>query len=145
MNSNRFDYGRNINPTSVEILKVRRKASAFPGFFCITSSAVGLVIIYTFRCPGCSSVTSSSVVYTYWVATIVLFLLGVMLLALAVYYKRRQQSTTSRVAISSIPAEDLEKKPAQTLCLSAPATCPGLINASNIAGFARLIFCCSKY
>ena len=115
MNSNRFDYGRNINPTSVEILKVRRKASAFPGFFCITSSAVGLVIIYTFRCPGCSSVTSSSVVYTYWVATVVLFLLGVMLLALAVYYKRRQHSTTSRVVISSIPAEDLEKTPAPTL------------------------------
>ena len=59
--------------------------------------------------------TSSPVVYTYWVTTVVLFLLGVMLLALSVYYKRRQQSTTSRVAISSIPAEDLEKTPATTL------------------------------
>ena len=83
INSNRFDYGRNIKPTSFEILKVRRKAFA-----------------YIFRSPCCSSVTTSYIVFTYWVATVVLFLLGVMLLALAVYYKRRQQSTTSRVAIS---------------------------------------------
>ena len=95
--------------------KCAEKPLLFLVFFCIASSVVGLVIIYTFRCPGCSSVTSSSVVYTYWVATVVLFLLGVMLLALAVYYKRRQHSTTSRVAISSIPAEDLEKTPAPTL------------------------------
>ena len=95
--------------------KCAEKPLLFLVFFCIASSVVGLVIIYTFRCPGCSSVTSSSVVYTYWVATVVLFLLGVMLLALAVYYKRRQQSTTSRVAISSIPAEDLEKTPAPRL------------------------------
>ena len=84
-------------------------------FFCIASSVVGLVIIYTFRCPGCGPVTSSSVVYTYWGATVVLFLLGVMLLTLAVYYKRRQHSTASRVVISSIPAEDLETTPAPTL------------------------------
>ena len=70
---------------------------------------------YIFRSPCCSSVATSYIVFTYWVATVVLFLLGVMLLALAVYYKRRQQSTTSRVAISSIPAEDLKKKSAQTL------------------------------
>ena len=85
-------------------------------FFCIAVSTVGLVIILTFRgCPGCSSVTSSSVVYTYWVATVSLFFSGVMTLALLVYYKRRQHSTTSRVAISSIPAEDLEVTPAPTL------------------------------
>ena len=95
--------------------KCAEKPLLFLVFFCIASSVVGLVIIYTIRCPGCSSVTSSPVVYTYWVTTVVLFLLGVMLLALSVYYKRRQQSTTSRVAISSIPAEDLEKTPAPTL------------------------------
>ena len=81
--------------------KCAEKPLLFLVFFCIASSVVGLVIIYTIRCPGCSSVTSSPVVYTYWVTTVVLFLLGVMLLALSVYYKRRQQSTTSRVAISS--------------------------------------------
>ena len=59
--------------------------------------------------------TSSSVVYTYWVTTLSLFPLGAMTLALPVYYKRRQQSITSRVAISSIPAEDLEKTPDSTL------------------------------
>ena len=59
--------------------------------------------------------TSSSVVYTYWEATVFLFLLGVMTLALLMYYKRRQHRTTSRVAISSIPAEDLEQTPAPTL------------------------------
>ena len=95
--------------------KCPEKPLLFLVFLCIASSAVGLVTIYTFRCPGCSSVTSSPVVYTYWGATVVLFLLGVMLLALAVYYKRRQHSTTSRVAISSIPAEDLEKTPAPAL------------------------------
>ena len=77
--------------------------------FCIAVSTVGLVIILTFGCPGCNSVTSSSVVHTYWVATVSLFLSGVMTLALLVYYKRRQHSTTSRIAISSIPAEDLEE------------------------------------
>ena len=93
--------------------KCAEKPLLFLVLFCIAASVVGLVIIYTLRCPGCSSVTSSSVVYTYWVATVVLFLLGVMLLALTVYYKRRQHSTTSRVVISSIPAEDLEKHPLQ--------------------------------
>ena len=78
-------------------------------FFCIAVSTAGLVIILTFGCPGCNSVTGSSVDDTYWVATVVLFLLGVMTLALSVYYKRRQHSTTSRIAISSIPAEDLEE------------------------------------
>ena len=78
-------------------------------FFCIAVSTVGLVIILTFGCPGCNSVTSSSVVHTYWVATVSLFLSGVMTLALFVYYKRRQHSTTSGIAISSIPAEDLEE------------------------------------
>ena len=77
--------------------------------FCIAVSTVGLVIILTFGCPGCNSVTSSSVVHTYWVATVSLFLSGVMTLALLVYYKRRQHSTTSGIAISSIPAEDLEE------------------------------------
>ena len=77
--------------------------------FCIAVSTVGLVIILTFGCPCCNSVTGSSVDDTYWVATVVLFLLGVMTLALSVYYKRRQHSTTSRIAISSIPAEDLEE------------------------------------
>ena len=95
--------------------KCAEKPLLFLVLFCIASSVVGLVIIYTFRCPGCSSVTSSSVVYAYWVSTVVLFLLGVMLLALAVYYKRRQHSAASRVVISSIPAEDLEKTPAPTL------------------------------
>ena len=78
-------------------------------FFCIAVSTVGLVIILTFGCPGCNPVTTSPVVYTYWVATVSLFLSGVMTLALLVYYKRRQHSTTSRIAISSIPAEDLEE------------------------------------
>ena len=78
-------------------------------FFCIAVSTVGLVIILTFGCPGCNSVTSSSVDYIYWVATVSLFLSGVMTLALLVYYKRRQHSTTSGIAISSIPAEDLEE------------------------------------
>ena len=41
--SNRFDYGRNINPASLEIFKVRRKAFAFLGFFlhCIQRSWPG--------------------------------------------------------------------------------------------------------
>ena len=78
-------------------------------FFCIAVSTVGLVIILTFGCPGCNPVTTSPVVYTYWVATVSLFLSGVMTLALLVYYKRRQHSTTSGIAISSIPAEDLEE------------------------------------
>ena len=84
-------------------------------FFCIAASAVGPVIIFTFLCPGCSSVTSSSLVYAYWAVTVFLFLLGVMTLALVVHYKRRQRSTTSRVVISSIPAEDSEETPAPTL------------------------------
>ena len=95
--------------------KCAEKLSILLTFFCIASSAVGLVIIFTFRCPGCSAVTSSSVMCTYWVATVFLFLLGVMTLAFLVYYKRRQQRTTARVAISSIPAEDFEKTPAPTL------------------------------
>ena len=84
-------------------------------FSCIAASAVGLVVILTFRCPGCSSVTSSSLLYAYWTATVLLLLLGVMTLALLVYYKIRQHRTTFSVAISSIPAEDLEKTPAPTL------------------------------
>ena len=95
--------------------KCAEKPLLFLVFFCIAASAVGLVNIYTFRCPGCSSVTSSSVVYTYWVATVSLFPLGAMTLALSVYYKRRQQSITSRVAISLISTEDLEKTPDSTL------------------------------
>ena len=84
-------------------------------FFCIAVGAVGLMIIFTFRCPGCSSVTGSSVVYAYWAATVLFFLLGVMTLALLVYYKRRQRSTTSRVVISFIPTEDSEETPAPTV------------------------------
>lgn len=88
-------------------------------FFCIAASAVGLVIIITFLCRGCSSVTNSSVVDIYWGTTVLLFLLGVMTLALLVHYKRLQHSTTSHVAISSIPAEDLERAPAPILHYSA--------------------------
>ena len=86
-------------------------------FFCIAASAFGLLIIFTFLCPGCSSRSSSSVVNIYWGATVLLFLLGVVTLALLVYYKRGQHSTAShaQVAISSIPAEDLEKSPAAIL------------------------------
>ena len=84
-------------------------------FFCIAASAVGLVIIFTFRCPGCSLATSSDVVYTYWAATAFLFLLGVMTLAWVVYCKRRQRRTTLSVAISSIHAEDLDETPAHAL------------------------------
>lgn len=83
--------------------------------FCFAASSFGLVIIVTSFCPDCSSATSSSVMDAYWGVTVLLFLLGVVALTLLVYYKRRQQSTTSRVAISSIPAEDLEKSPAATL------------------------------
>ena len=92
-----------------------QKLSLLVFVFCIAASAVGLVIILTFLCPGCSSVTSSSVLYTYWAVTVLNFLLGVVTLALSLYYKRRQQHTTSRVAISSISAEDLEKTSAFTL------------------------------
>ena len=95
--------------------KWAQKLSLSVFVFCIAASAVGLVIILTFRCPGCSSVTSSSVLYTYWAVTVLFFLLGVAALALSLYYKRRQQHPTSRVAISSIPVEDLEKTPASTL------------------------------
>ena len=89
--------------------KCAEKFLLLQAFCSIAASAIGLLIIFTFLCPGCSSVTSSSVVYTYWEATVFLFLLGVMTLALLMYYKRRQHRTTYRVAISSIPAEDLEK------------------------------------
>ena len=95
--------------------KCAEKFLLLQAFFSIAASAIGLLIIFTFLCPGCSSVTSSSVVYTYWEATVFLFLLGVMTLALLMYYKRRQHRTTYRVAISSIPAEDLEKTPAPTI------------------------------
>ena len=84
-------------------------------FFCIAASAVGLVIVIIFLCPNCTLATNSSLVDAYWVATVLLFLLGVTTLALIVYYRRRQHCTTSRVAISLIPAEDLEKTPAPTL------------------------------
>ena len=95
--------------------KWAQKLSLLVFFFCIAASAVGLVIILTFRCPGCSSRTSSYVWFAYWAATVLFFLLGVMTLAMSVYYKRRQHSTTSHVVISSIPVEDLEKTPAPTL------------------------------
>lgn len=83
--------------------------------FCFAVSSFGLVIIFTSFCPDCSSAISSSVVDIYWGVTVLLFLLGVVTLALLVYYKRRRHSTNSHVAISSIPAEDLEKSPAATL------------------------------
>ena len=95
--------------------KCAKKFLVLQAFFCIAASAIGHLIIFTFLCPGCSSVTSSPVVYTYWAATVFLFLLGVMTLALLVYYKRRQHSTTYRVAISLIPTEDLEKTPVPIL------------------------------
>ena len=95
--------------------KCAEKFLLLQAFCSIAASAIGLLIIFTFLCPGCSSVTSSSVVYTYWEATVFLFLLGVMTLALLMYYKRRQHRTTYRVAISSIPAENLEKTPAPTI------------------------------
>ena len=112
--------------------KCAEKPLLFLVFFCIASSKVsGLVIIYTFRYPGCSSMTSSSVVYTCWGATVVLFLLGVMLLTLAVHYKRRQHSTASRVVISSIPAEDLVKTPAPTLHYNRVSQLQQLAQASS--------------
>ena len=95
--------------------KCTEKLLFLQAFFCIAASAVGLVIILTFLCPGCSSVTSSSVVHAYWAATVFVFFLGVMTLALLVYNNRRQHSTTFSVAIFSIPAEDLEETPAPTL------------------------------
>ena len=86
-------------------------------FFCIAASAVGLVIVMIFLCPDCTSATDSSLAGTYWVVTILvlLFLLGVIAPALLYYYRRRQHCTTSPVAISLIPVEDLEKTPAPTL------------------------------
>ena len=94
--------------------KLVEKLLLLQAFFCIAASAVGLVIILTSLCPGCSLVSSSAVVYTYWAATVFLFLLGAMTLALLVYCRRRQHSTTFRVAISSIHAEDSEETPAPT-------------------------------
>lgn len=85
--------------------------------FCFAASSFGLVIIFTSFCPDCNSAIRSSVVDTYWGVTVLSFLLGVATLTLLVHYKRRQNSTTSRVAISSIPAEDLEKSPAATYTL----------------------------
>ena len=117
--SSRIGYGRNINSRSLQIFKVRRKAFciSFAGFalFCFAASSFGLVIIFTCFCPDCNSAIRSSVVDTYWGVTVLSFLLGVATLTLLVHYKRRQNSTTSRVAISSNPAEDLEKSPAATL------------------------------
>ena len=96
-------------------LKCTEKLLLLQALFCIAASAVGLLIIFAFLCPGCSSETSSSVVYAFWAATVFLFLLGVMTVALLVYNKRRQHSTTFRVAISPSPAEDLEETPAPTV------------------------------
>jgi len=99
----------------VEKLFVSILAGLVP--FCFAASAVGLLVICTYLCRGCSSATNSSVVNLYWVATVLFFLLGVMALALLVHYKRRIHSTTvtSSVIISSIPPEDLEKSSGPTL------------------------------
>ena len=96
--------------------KCSEKLLLLQAFFCIAASAVGLLIIFAFLCPSCSSVTRSSVVYAcMWAATVFLFVTGVMTLALLVYFKRQQHDTTFRVAISSILVEDLEETPAPTL------------------------------
>lgn len=86
-------------------------------FFSFAASATGFAIIFVFLCPDCRSPTGSSIVNVFWGVTISLLLLGVITLVLLVYYKRRQHSTTSstQVAISLIPAEDLEKSPAPSL------------------------------
>jgi len=99
----------------VEKLFVTMLAGLVP--LCFAASAVGLLVICTYLCRGCSSPTNSSVVNTYWVATVTFFLLGVIALAFLMHYKRRNHSTaaTSSVVISSIPPEDLEKSPAPTL------------------------------
>lgn len=83
-------------------------------FFCFAASATVVVLSVVLLCPECSLPADTSLVNIYWGAAILLFHLGVMTVGLLIYHKRRQ-NRTSRVVISSIPAEDLEKSPAPTL------------------------------
>ena len=84
--------------------------------FCFAAGVFIVVLSVAYLCPVCSSPADSTLVNIYWGAAVLMFLLGVMTVGLLIiYHKRRQNSTTSQVAISLVPAEDLEKSPAPTL------------------------------
>ena len=88
-------------------------------FFCIAGSSTTMYFGFVLFCPNCTFSPDSFLVYLYWAATILLFLLGVLLLAsLACSYRERRHNnllSTPQVVISSIPAEDLQKSPAPEL------------------------------
>ena len=103
-------------------------------FICINGSVVIFVIVIFLRtdCTDCKQHSPMLVPMLVILATL-LFLLGLSMLT--GFCARRKNSTalTSQVAISSIPAEDLEKSPAPILPDNrVPCGRPFVIEASSL-------------
>lgn len=83
-------------------------------FLCIATSAVVLVfvfILFAENCLGCRTYVAGIL----GSLAILLFIAGLLILSTTVCGKRRLNNVTPQVAISFIPAEDLEKSPVSFL------------------------------
>lgn len=83
-------------------------------FLCIAASAIIMLIIFVLfmeDCGGCRSILARNL----GIAAAIVFIVGLLILLTILCWKRRQYHLTPQVAISPIPAEDLEKSPAPIL------------------------------
>ena len=88
------------------------------GFVCIGACFVlaSLTYILFGDCEGCESkLEGQSMMRAMRILATVLFLLGILLIALSLCCKGTENSLAPQVAVSAIPAADLEKSPAPVL------------------------------
>ena len=91
--------------------KFQRRLYLLAAFLCFAASAVVFAlgfVLFIEDCPGCRSYLAG----TLGSLALVLFIAGLLILSTILCRKGRQNSLTPQVAISVIPAEDLEKSPA---------------------------------
>ena len=96
--------------TTQEALRSSRwKISVMTGLvvFCMAAGTTCLVLNFAYFCPDCRS-PDSTLAILYWFAAILLFMIGLLPLAMLVRYTQRRQDSSTTRAVLSIPAEDLE-------------------------------------
>ena len=83
-------------------------------FFCFATSAASLALILILVCPDCA-LPNTFLVMVNGVAAILLFTIGISTLGMLIFHKGLQNTLSTQVVVSLIPAEDLEKSPAPVL------------------------------
>lgn len=78
--------------------------------FCFTATIATLVLIFVLFCPRCSS-PNSLVSPIYWGAAIFLLCIGVTILVVLVYLRKRRIISDLQAEISRVPVAGFEKSP----------------------------------